>query len=521
MLHVKRTGAVLDVLLFGAATVLFLASAVLRWMGSGYISGAFYLMVFGVLFFNAGALFHSLSHIYRDISFLLFLIAYNILLLGRVYFNCIYYRHKILTALEADSWENLYTAMAIVTTGLVVFTIAYYAVGLLFTKRERQMQKSRGKVDMHAYIPVLRQISKVILYVTSIPYFYVMVLRILAVMKDGYTVSFTKTVDIPGVISRLAALFVPSFAVFLGTLPSLKEMKLPLLVYGIYMVASLLTGRRNMMVTEAFMLFVYFVMRDYRRAKTKRYFTPKTVAVCIVVVIIAAYLLQVMAMKRAGKSMAGHSFISMLISFVDSQGASFRVVVQTVNIHSFFNPNVTWMYLFYPFELFAHNNRVIASLFGLQPIVEVQNEGFAKTTHNFAHVLTYKVDPQRYENGGGFGTSFIAEAYVAGGIAAVILLVILIAVLFRFMSSILTRGWAVIAFGMLAFRHLIYLPRSFAFTWITDTFSITNIVYFTALFAVSLLIVQISAKVYPLRRHEKPAVCPDKASQSLNLSEVK
>ncbi|HCM23219.1 MAG TPA: hypothetical protein DHW78_02670, partial [Ruminococcaceae bacterium] len=266
MLHVKRTGAVLDVLLFGAATVLFLASAVLRWMGSGYISGAFYLMVFGVLFFNAGALFHSLSHIYRDISFLLFLIAYNILLLGRVYFNCIYYRHKILTALEADSWENLYTAMAIVTTGLVVFTIAYYAVGLLFTKRERQMQKSRGKVDMHAYIPVLRQISKVILYVTSIPYFYVMVLRILAVMKDGYTVSFTKTVDIPGVISRLAALFVPSFAVFLGTLPSLKEMKLPLLVYGIYMVASLLTGRRNMMVTEAFMLFVYFVMRDYRRA---------------------------------------------------------------------------------------------------------------------------------------------------------------------------------------------------------------------------------------------------------------
>ena len=508
MMHMKRTGAVLDVLSFGTAAALFLISALMRWMGSGYVSGAFYLMVIGTLVLDAGILFHSIFHIYRDIPFLLFAVSYTILLLGRVYYNSVYYSHKILTALEADNWENLYTAMSIITAGLVVLTVTYYACGPLFEKREKWAQPQK-ELKKQPYLPVLRQLSQAALYISSVPYFYTLALKVMAVMKDGYTASFTKTVEIPGVISRLAALFVPSFAVFLGTLPSVRQMKLPLMVYGVYMFASLLTGRRNTLVTEALMLFIYFVMRDSRRAKSRRYFTKKVIFFCILFGIAAAYLLQMMAIKRAGGSMHNRSFFSMLFGFVDSQGASFRVVVQTVNHMSSFNQNVTWLYLLYPFELFAHNNKVISSLFGLQPIVEVQNEGFAKSTHNFAHVLTYQVDPQRYEGGGGFGTSFVAETYVAGGIAAVILAVLILAVLLRFFASVLTHGWAVIAFSMLAFRQIIYLPRGFAFTWVTETFSITNMVYFAALYVLALLIVQVSSKLRAGKNDAGKQLAPD------------
>ncbi len=518
MLRVKRTSVVLDMLVFGMAAALFLSSAVFRWMGEGYITTAFYLMMFGIIALDVGAFLHSAFHIYRDVHFLLFVFAYNLLLLGRVYFNSMYFPHKMLVALEADSWDNLYTALTVVATGLLAFIVFYYAAGPLFAKYERQIVRGQAeRKKENGTLPVIRQLSKIMLYASSIPYFYTMALKVLTVLKNGYSASFTDTMEIPGIISRLSAVFVPSFAVFLGTLPSVKEMKLPLLVYGVYMVASLFTGRRNMLVTEALMLLVYFVMRDFRRAKGKRRITKKVVAFCGIGGVLGAYLLQMMAYKRAGNFILTRSFGDVLMSFVDSQGASFRVVIQTVNNMPSFDQNITWLYLLYPFELFAHNNLVIRNLFGLQPIVEVQNEGFAKSTHNFAHVLTYKVDPQRYEGGGGFGTSFIAESYVAGGIAAVILLAIMAAVLFRFLSSILAHNWVVIAFGMLAFRQLIYLPRSFAFTWATETFSITNIVYFAALYAIALLIIQISAKVRPRTRAPSVESLPDSKSPTTEI----
>lgn len=518
MLRVKRTSVVLDMLSFGMTVALFLSSAVFRWMGEGYITIAFYLMMFGIIALDAGAFLHSVFHIYRDVHFLLFVFAYNLLLLGRVYFNAMYYRHKMLLALEGDSWDNLYTALSVLAVGLLAFIVFYYAAGPIFSKYEKQIVRGQQEKKKESKtVPVIRQLSKVMLYASSIPYFYTMALKVLAVFKHGYTASFTDTVAIPGIISRLSTIFVPSFAVFLATLPPVKEMKLPLLVYGVYMVASLLTGRRNMLVTEALMLLVYFVMRDYRRAEGKRRITKKVVILCGIGGVLAAYLLQMMAYRRVGNFILTRPIGDVLMSFVDSQGASFRVVIQTINNLPSFNPNVTWLYLLYPFELFAHNNLVIRNLFGLQPIVEVQNESFAKSTHNFAHVLTYKVDPQRYEGGGGFGTSFVAEAYVAGGIAAVILLAIMVGVLFRFISSILAHGWVVIAFGMLAFRHLIYLPRTFAFTWVTETFSITNIAYFVALYVAALLIIQISAKVRPRTRAPSAENLPDSKSPSTEI----
>lgn len=515
MLRVKRTSAVLDLIAFGVTAVLFLASAVFRWMGEPYVETAFYLMLFGVIALDAGAFLHSAFHIYRDVHFLLFIFAYNLLLIGRIYFNAMYFPHKMLLALEADSWDNLYTAFFVVALALLFFVVVYYAAEPVFAKYEKRIREGHAqKTKEKQALPVIRQLSIFMLYASSIPYLYTMALKVLAVLENGYTASFTDTVQIPGVISRLSTFFVPSFAVFLATLPTVKEMKLPLLVYCVYMLASLLTGRRNMLVTEALMLLVYFTMRDFRRDKGKRYLTKKTVALCGIGGILAAYLLQMMAYKRAGNFILTRPIGDVLMSFVDSQGASFRVVIQTVNNLSSFNQNITWMYLLYPFELFVHNNLVFRNLFGLQPIVEVQNESFAKTTHNFAHVLTYKVDPQRYEGGGGFGTSFVAEAYVAGGIAAVILMAVLAGLLFRFMSSILAHNWVVVAFGLLAFRELIYLPRTFAFTWVTDTFSITNIVYFAGLYVAALLVVQISAKVR--KRTRAPAAGTLPAGKSLS-----
>jgi oligosaccharide repeat unit polymerase len=373
----------------------------------------------------------------------------------------------------------------------------------LFAKREKAIsERGLDTVNRDRLVPIIRQLSELVLFVSSIPFFYTMLKTVLNVLQHGYLSSFTSTTEIPGVISRLAMFFVPSFAVFLATLPNKKQMKLPLIVYGVYMLSSLFTGRRTIIVTEGLMLVTYLVLRDTLLPKDKRVIKKRTVAYSGFFGLIAAYLLQLLALVRSNLNL-DRGIGEMMVSFIDSQGASFRVVIQAVNHIALFPVATSYQYLFYPFELFVHNNVATRTVFGLKPIIEVQNSEFVQTTHNFAHVLTYMVDPDRYLSGGGFGTSYVAEAYVAYRILGVILVSALIGLIFRFFASMLTRNWVVIAFSLLAIKNFIYLPRSFAFLWVTEVFNITYVSFFIALYLAALLLYKVGTHIRTPRAAEK------------------
>jgi len=293
-------------------------------------------------------------------------------------------------------------------------------------------------------------------------------------------------------------------------MPNKKQMKLPMLIYGIYMVTSLFTGRRNTLVTEALMLTIYLVMRDNLLSKDKRILKKKTVVYTGVFGIIAMYLLQFLALVRAGLN-TNRGLGEMLVSFFDSQGASFRVVIQTINNIDLFNPATSYQYLFYPFELFVHNNVITRTIFGLTPIIEVQTSEFVQTTHNYAHVLTYMVDPDRYLSGGGFGTSYVAEAYVAYGILGIIVISVMIGLVFRFFSSMLTRSWVVVACCLIAIKNFVYIPRSFTFIWVTDVFNITYLCFYGAIYLIALVIVKTATHLHMAESATPPFALEDRS----------
>ena len=170
-------------------------------------------------------------------------------------------------------------------------------------------------------------------------------------------------------------------------------------------------------------------------------------------------------------------------------------MIQTVNNWDLFNHQTSYQFLFYPFEQYAHNNILTRTIFGFSPIIETQNMRFALSTHNFAHVLTFLVDPARYLSGGGFGTSFVAEAYVAYGMAGGGIVSAGIGFLLRFFSSLLTRSWVFVALGLIALKDLVYISRNFALSWVTDTFNVTYICYFIGVYLMALLLAEIGSHV--------------------------
>jgi hypothetical protein len=496
MIKIKAADFLQDTIWFGLTALLLLTANLVAAFNGILWKTAVDIMLVAIIVLNIAICRSLIANIRRDFALLVFVGAFDLLLLGRVYVSWIGYSHKLLLLLEAESYPKLFSALQIVTVSLLSVYLAYRLFGPVFQKRETAIrERGMGAVRQDQLTPVIRQISQIVLYVSSIAFFYTLLKTALAVLQHGYLSSFTNTTDIPSYISRLSMFFIPAFAVFLATLPDKRQIRIPLAVYFVYMLASVLTGRRTTLVTEGLMLVVYLVLRDSLLEKEKRVLKKRTVFCAGILGLAGVYLLQLLALVRSGNPDLYRGFGEMLVSFIDSQGASFRVIMQTVNHIDLFPAGASSSYLFYPFELFVHNNVATRTLFGLAPIVEVQNSQFVQTTHNFAHMLTYLVDPDRYLSGGGFGTSFIAESYAAYRIWGVILLSVMIGLIFRFFASMLTRSWVVIACGLLAVKNFIYIPRSFAFLWVTEVFNITYLCFFIAIYLAALLVCRMGTHI--------------------------
>lgn len=495
-----------NTVLFGFAGVLLVISLLLAALGGYHTETAVYVLFASNLALNVAVVWDLCANIRRDFAFLVFTGAFDLLLLGRVYVAFLSDYKNLLYDLEADNLENLYTALFAVTLSFLCVFAAYRLASPLFLKRERKIAAAGwGAASRNELIPVIRQISVLVLLVSSLPFLYMLGHTVLDVVRYGYLGSFTQTEDknVPSVISRFAMFFTPSFAVFLATLPNRRQMRLPFAVYGVYMLASLFTGRRNTFVCEALMILIYFVLRDTLRKKEKRMLKKRTVFWAFLALFAAMYFLELIAEVRAGWAVGTRNVFASLVTFVYSQGASFRVVIQTVNNWDVINHATAYQFLFYPFEMFFHNFTFTRAAFGLTPIVEVQDSVFVQTTHNFAHYITYLVDPARYLSGGGFGTSYVAEAYVAYGLAGVAAVSALIGVALRFYASMFTRSWVVLACALIALKDFVYIPRNFAFSWVTDVFNLTYLCFYIAVYLAALLLVRFGTHV---RRAGVPAV---------------
>ena len=491
-----------NTILFGTALILMLTANFLTAFGGFFYEIASNLMFAAIITLNLAIVCDLVPHVRRDFPFLIFVGTYNILLLGRVYVSFLAHYSEILYYLEAKDFFSLFTALQVVTVSLLCIYAGYRLAGPFLGGREKMiMEKGWASVSQSPILPIIRQLSEIALLISSLASFYTLMESILNVLKSGYLGSFTQVSasSIPSAISRLSMFFVPSFAVFLATMPNRRQLRLPMTVYGVYLLATLFTGRRNTFVCETITILIYFVLRDSLNTKEKRFFKKRTVIGGGAMAIVAMYLLQRLAEIRAYGLLSQRSFAGTVMNFLYSQGASFRVVIQTVNSWDLFDRSMTWKYLFYPFELFVHNNLVTRSLFGLTPIIEIQTTAFVVNTHNYAHALTYLVDPQRYLAGGGFGTSFVAEAYVAFGLIGVVIVGAGVGVILRFFSSMLTRSWVILASCLLAIRDFVYIPRSFAFLWVTNVFNITYLCYYVAVYLVALLMLWLGTHVRPAR----------------------
>ncbi len=451
-----------DIIFCSLSAALYLTAGILYLCQNPGLGADFILSAIIVL--DAAILHFLIKQAERHIVMIIFTASYNVLLLSRVFTKWIIDHQNLCTAIEADSVYSMFETFSILFLGLAFVFAAYRVTGILLKDREASIDSGyiyEHKTDgLLETIRILSLISFFCFFAFSL---YWSVKTAQLVSNVGYLESFKESADIPYFLRTLASLAVPAFTLFLATRPSKKAIIVPLCFYVVLILASLLSGRRNLFTRDVLMLLIYFVMRDDFRKSAQKLFTKARVVISAGAGIVCMYLLQgVRSGFRA-------SFLRTIFNFIYDQGASIRVVAKTVTYSGIFSDNPL-RYFLYPLEIQLRNG-YIGGFLGMTSIIEQQTAAFAVSTYNYAHKLTYFVDPERYLSGGGFGASYICDGYILGKAAGVILLSVILGCIIRIFPSLFTRNVFFTAFGLIVIRYVVYMPRSFFLGFVTDAFS--------------------------------------------------
>ena len=218
MIHFERKTLLRDTLLFGLSLTLLIAATFFASFGGDmWFSHAANTALAGTVTLNIAMLAYVFTDIRRRISLLLFQGPFNLLLFGRVYVSWIRDYENRLQLLEGKTFESIYWSIEVLAISLAVVYLAYRAGGFLLRRRETSLatEGARRILD-NPIIPIVRQLSRWALYVSSLASFFSLGNTILFVLRNGYLTSFTETAGVPSIISRFSLFFYADICRFSG-----------------------------------------------------------------------------------------------------------------------------------------------------------------------------------------------------------------------------------------------------------------------------------------------------------------
>ena len=277
----------------------------------------------------------------------------------------------------------------------------------------------------------------------------------------------------PSIFIKLAEMCTLSFFVFLGTLPSKKECKIPVFAYIFVTVITIFTGRRNDLITTLFLLFVYYCMRNVMNSGNEVWISRKKIFVLVLAMPLVLSLLTVFSSIRSGSQDGiAVSYFKGIGDFFYQQGFSINIIKWEKSLESSI-PNKIYS-LGQTYEFFTTRNFVSRLLFNFKSYsgqtVERAMEG-----HRLSYLLSYLVFPGSYANGYGVGSCYIAEVFHDFGYIGIAIVNCIYGWLFANFNYIKYRGPIFMGISLLMMQSLLMAPRAYADGFIGSVLDLSNI----------------------------------------------
>lgn len=415
-------------------------------------------------------LLYYLRNMTRNITIVLFLVAFFTFLLGRVimplffdesYFVDIFYSYLSFTQ---ETYRHIYISLFL-TLFFIFIGYNYFQIKSFAPKPKFSTTSFENRV--------IRKCAKVGVLLTS-PFSLLLILdKIKFVLNYGYSHVFIDyETSLPTIVIILTALFEYLVYLYLATLPSKKESKQIIFLYVIISLMNMIAGDRGEAMLAVFVIIFYYYLRNYLEPGGVEWIGKKGTKVLIAAVPFVISLLLIVSYMRDDNSSDEYNVnnISVLIgSFFYQQGASVNVIGCSYQDQHMLPSNK--LYSLGAITDYFRNNYLSRLLFGIRPY-PVGSVELATKGNSLDSAITYIEDQNFYFNGGGMGSSFIAEAWHDFGYLGVIVFALFYGfILARIPVGCAKNVWIGII-SLMFFKYILYAPRARATTFLVSALSV-------------------------------------------------
>lgn len=426
-----------------------------------------YLMLSAVFIMFISNMLYSSTRIVENMGFILINITTLILLVLR----------NVLNALLGNPLEKYFSDYLMYRYFKIMFYVYLgFLVGIAFVNIMKRFRFKRLEKPIILNLNDNKhytEASKRIFYL-SLPFFVVeLILKIIFVFKYGYMsyyTSFGSSVYYQPIISKFADFYFVSFMIFLATFPDENTLRTPLKIFVLMQTLSMFMGQRNGFILSIIFLIWYMSIRQYKGFTKYNYFSNKNIIKFIVFSILLLFIINGFGYIRVGQEVENNNIIKILIE----QGGSNHVMLRTFMLKDQIPEGYGIKFFFGPIIRFFSLNYFSQLLFGTKAYQQ-QTIEYALNSFNYGSYHTYLWDINTYLNGGGFGSSFVAEAYLAFREGGVFIFSLVMGIFSNLISKKKVENWKTASIYFIMIYYFFYVPRDSALYWVVAAINITNI----------------------------------------------
>ncbi|HEM6332912.1 TPA: O-antigen polysaccharide polymerase Wzy family protein [Streptococcus suis] len=430
---------------------------------------------------------YSTQLIEKRYALLIFLVSYFIFLLGQEF--CVYYlgfesEYNFSDAINQHTYLVLFLGLLGLSFGFIIFE-------KFDRNRINCIDELETEKEIHKKI-IIKQIAKIGMLVTVLPYYYVGLNKGLFVLNNSYLEYYTSyTSNIPSIIENLSEMFTLFFFMFLATMPTKTEVRFPMLAYLGYALIFLMTGRRIQIGMTLMMIFAYYTMRHFNNKNEK---WLKKVHMLMILIAFPAMIIVLYMFKyiRYGETIQGNGFVDMFFGFFYQQGTSINVIKFAKR---FEGDSLGITSLYYTFKYFRTN--IITGRFFQFPTswYRLRNDYTAYYTNCLPDYIYYRISPYLFKKGYGLGASYLSELYHDGGYSLTVLGSMIYGVILQKLYSLKSNVW-LRTIALLILEQLFILPRYGADSFLRPFYSVSNVLVFILCILLTNIIFTTNRKIY-------------------------
>lgn len=365
--------------------------------------------------------------------------------------------------------------------------VSLFFIYIGFSLFKNKISKTSWEYNGRFNVQSVAIFSKYLFYFTFIFNVVVLLEKVKFSNSNGYMELYTSySTNLPYWFLKISDMSPIAFFLFLATFQSKRKSLLPILLYIFLGVLSLLAGYRNTFVLNIMIILVYFCLRNITD-KGKLWFGKKELITCIIAVPFMVMLLNVVSYSRLGESVNKMSMKDTFSEFFYKQGTSVNLIGYSDTLSNVLPSDKN--YTFGKVIDLLNNNIISQKVFNIDHYSPQTIESATNGT-SFADSISYALDPYRYKNGWGYGSSYIAELNFDFGILGIIVGNFFFGILLALMTRLFTKGIIGAWLCLNITRAILYAPRSSFSAFIVDTFNLVNLITIFLIFIGSLFIQQ-------------------------------